>query len=111
MFVNTNMIYQRGKGSHAKIMTRTISMLYVNRITFHTRAVKQKGGKKTKITSNCIACTVSLGLSYLHHVILYYNYALCKACRLLEYKNPFRTSQETHYFSVTESSQLMLCKI
>jgi hypothetical protein len=31
-------------------------------------------------------------------------------CRLLRYKNPFRTSQETHYFSTTESSQLMLCK-
>jgi hypothetical protein len=24
-------------------------------------------------------------------------------CRLLGYKNPFRTSQETHYFSTTES--------
>jgi hypothetical protein len=31
--------------------------------------------------------------------------------RLLGYKNPVRTSQETHYFSVTEPSQLMLCKI
>jgi hypothetical protein len=32
-------------------------------------------------------------------------------CRLLEYKTPVCTSQETHYFSATESSQLMLCKI
>jgi hypothetical protein len=32
-------------------------------------------------------------------------------CLLLGYKNPFRTSQETHYVSATESSQLMLCKI
>jgi hypothetical protein len=32
-------------------------------------------------------------------------------CRLLGYKNPVRTSQETHYVSVTESSKLMLCKI
>jgi hypothetical protein len=32
-------------------------------------------------------------------------------CRLLRYKIPVRTSQETHYFSATESSQLMLCKI
>jgi hypothetical protein len=32
-------------------------------------------------------------------------------CRLLEYKYPVRTSQETHYVSATESSQLMLCKI
>jgi hypothetical protein len=32
-------------------------------------------------------------------------------CRLLGYKNPVCTSQETHYLSATESSQLMLCKI
>jgi hypothetical protein len=32
-------------------------------------------------------------------------------CRLLGYKNPVRTSQETHYFSDTETSRLMLCKI
>jgi hypothetical protein len=32
-------------------------------------------------------------------------------CRLLGYSNPVRTSQETHYLSATESSQLMLCNI
>jgi hypothetical protein len=32
-------------------------------------------------------------------------------CRLLRYKNPVRTSQETHYVSATEPSRLMLCKI
>jgi hypothetical protein len=32
-------------------------------------------------------------------------------CRLLGYKTPVRTSQQTHYVSATESSQLMLCKI
>jgi hypothetical protein len=32
-------------------------------------------------------------------------------CRLLGYKNPVRTSQETHYVSAIEYSQLMLCKI
>jgi hypothetical protein len=32
-------------------------------------------------------------------------------CRILGYKNTVRTSQETHYFFSTESSQLMLCKI
>jgi hypothetical protein len=32
-------------------------------------------------------------------------------CRLLGYKNPFLTSQETHYVSTTELSRLMLCKI
>jgi hypothetical protein len=34
-----------------------------------------------------------------------------KECRLLGYKNPVRTSQETHYGSATDSSRLMLCKI
>jgi hypothetical protein len=32
-------------------------------------------------------------------------------CRLLGYRNPVRTSQETHYVSATEPSRLMLCKI
>jgi hypothetical protein len=32
-------------------------------------------------------------------------------CCLLGYKIPVRTSQETHYVSTTEPSQLMLCKI
>jgi hypothetical protein len=31
--------------------------------------------------------------------------------RLLDYKNPVRTSQETHYVSATKLSRLMLCKI
>jgi hypothetical protein len=31
--------------------------------------------------------------------------------RLLGYKTPVRTSQETHYVSVTEPGPLMLCKI
>jgi hypothetical protein len=31
-------------------------------------------------------------------------------CRLLGYKTPARTSQETYYVSATESSQLMPCK-
>jgi hypothetical protein len=34
-----------------------------------------------------------------------------EVCRLLEYKNPVRTSQETHYISATEPSRWMLCKI
>jgi hypothetical protein len=32
-------------------------------------------------------------------------------CRLLGYKNPVRTSQETHYVSPIESSRLLLWKI
>jgi hypothetical protein len=32
-------------------------------------------------------------------------------CRLLGYKNPVRTSQETHYLSATSSALLMLCRI
>jgi hypothetical protein len=36
---------------------------------------------------------------------------MIEECRLLGYKTSFRTSQETHYLSTTESSQLILCKI
>jgi hypothetical protein len=32
-------------------------------------------------------------------------------CRVLEYKNPYRTSQETRYVSATEPRQLILCKV
>jgi hypothetical protein len=32
-------------------------------------------------------------------------------CRLLEYKKPVRTSQETHDISATESNRFVLCKI
>jgi hypothetical protein len=32
-------------------------------------------------------------------------------CRLLGYKTPVRTSQETHYVTATEPTRLMLCKI
>jgi hypothetical protein len=32
-------------------------------------------------------------------------------CRLLGYKNLVHTSRETHYVSATEPSQLMLCKV
>jgi hypothetical protein len=31
--------------------------------------------------------------------------------RVLRYKTPVRTSQETYYLSATEHSRLMLCKI
>jgi hypothetical protein len=34
-----------------------------------------------------------------------------KECRLRGYKNPVRTSQETHYVFAAEPSQLMLCEI
>jgi hypothetical protein len=39
------------------------------------------------------------------------NTILHEECRLLGHKNPVRTSQETHYVSITEPSQLMVCKI
>jgi hypothetical protein len=32
-------------------------------------------------------------------------------CRLLEYKNPVRTLQDTHHISATEHRRLMLNKI
>jgi hypothetical protein len=31
--------------------------------------------------------------------------------RLVTYRNPVRSSQETHYVSATKPSRLMLCKI
>jgi hypothetical protein len=37
--------------------------------------------------------------------------AAIEECRLLGYKNPVRTSQETHCISVTESNQLLICNI
>jgi hypothetical protein len=38
-------------------------------------------------------------------------YSMYEESRLLGYKIPVRTSQETHYVSATELSRLMLCKI
>jgi hypothetical protein len=46
-----------------------------------------------------------IGRLHIFHVGDYGEY------RLLGYKIPVRTSQEKQYVSVTESSQLMLCKI
>jgi hypothetical protein len=43
--------------------------------------------------------------------IPFYNFQYHEECRLLGYKTPVRTSQETHYVSTTEFSKLMLCKI
>jgi hypothetical protein len=53
--------------------------------------------------------------------MVYYNFALRNICgfhgddyeefRLVGYKNPVRTSLETHFVSAAESRWLMLCKI
>jgi hypothetical protein len=43
--------------------------------------------------------------------ILGFNGEDYEECRLLGYKNPVRTSQETHYVSATEPSRLMLFTI
>jgi hypothetical protein len=32
-------------------------------------------------------------------------------CRLVGYKNPVRTSQETYYISITDPNRLILCRI
>jgi hypothetical protein len=37
--------------------------------------------------------------------------AMTEEFRLLGYKTPVRTSQETHYLSAKEHSQLILCKV
>jgi hypothetical protein len=67
--------------------------------------------------SNIGRIEINLPINYLHWNI----WRQCKIwgvhgghyeeCRLLGYKTPVRTSQETHYVSTTESSRLMLCKI
>jgi hypothetical protein len=48
-------------------------------------------------------------LSYFVSYTVVYVYS--GECCLLGYKEQVRTSQETHYVSATESSQLMLSKI
>jgi hypothetical protein len=35
----------------------------------------------------------------------------CVECRIKGYENPVRTSEETHYVSAADPSQLMLCTI
>jgi hypothetical protein len=53
-----------------------------------------------------------LKYSYKYTYIYIYIYAcVCMITCLLLSLSLSRTSQETHYVSVTESSQLMLCKI
>jgi hypothetical protein len=53
----------------------------------------------------CNKCTVNACKIWGFHGGHYEEYCL------LGYKTPVRNSQETHYVSTTESSQLMLCKI
>jgi hypothetical protein len=43
--------------------------------------------------------------------ILYFHGGDYEECRRLGYRNPVRTSQETHYVYITDSSRLMLSKI
>jgi hypothetical protein len=66
-----------------------------------------------------------LCLGYFEHATIYYEFGkgteTCKMwgfhgcdyeeCRLVGYKHPLRTSQETHYVSAREPSPLILCKI
>jgi hypothetical protein len=53
-------------------------------------------------------------MTHLHERIQqrnYLNMTINEECSLLGYRNAVRTSQETHYISTTEPSQLMRCKI
>jgi hypothetical protein len=61
----------------------------------------------------CYQCcsAICTGLQALHTSAILFVGSIHEECRLLGYKTPVRTSQETHYVSATESSQLMLCKI
>jgi hypothetical protein len=54
-----------------------------------------------------------------HNICTFWNYSRfevltggdIRECRLLGYKDPVRTSEETHYVWATEYSRLKLCKI
>jgi hypothetical protein len=80
------------------------------------------------LTENpCAATTCKMWPELIQHEISFGNLDKLETCdlckiwglrdcdyeewRLLGYKTPVRTSQETHYVSATASSQLMLCKI
>jgi hypothetical protein len=59
--------------------------------------------------------SVNATSEYLSNIVQVVGFELFTAdyeeCRLLGYRKPVRTSQETHYVSTTESRQLNLCKI
>jgi hypothetical protein len=61
--------------------------------------------KKSTVFWAVLLCTLARESHVLEEHVAF------EECRLLGYKKPVRTSQETHYVSATESSQLMLCKI
>jgi hypothetical protein len=48
---------------------------------------------------------------YLEDSVRTVKFKVFEECRLLGYKNPVLTSQETHYVSVTKQSPFLLCKI
>jgi hypothetical protein len=60
------------------------------------------------LTSSCSVSRHHVGIMYVRFEVFT---AVTEKFRLLGYKNPVCTLQETHYVSTTESSQLMLCKI
>jgi hypothetical protein len=72
----------------------------------------------TTVITSCLKYCIPISGIHQRHWL---SFSLCKIwgfqggdyeeCRLLGYKNPVRTSQETHYVSATETSPLMLCKI
>jgi hypothetical protein len=76
---------------------------YINKIHCLPNGEWHDGTQLTKALTIKMASVISLEALENHQ-------HLAVKCRLLGYKNSVRTSQETHYFSTTESSQLMLCK-
>jgi hypothetical protein len=52
---------------------------------------------------------LTISLSYVRFEVFAGGYY--EKCRVMGYKKPVHTSQETHYISTTEPSRLMLCKI
>jgi hypothetical protein len=96
-----------------------------------SRDMLRKGHSSTRIRAACLLLrqfqnwecgivwfpkdwTICVPVPYILHEVAVSHGTECEVyeeCRLLGYENTVRTSQETHYASTTESSQLMLCKI
>jgi hypothetical protein len=58
-----------------------------------------------------ITAPLQIQTSYCYINVCRFDGSDYKECRILGYKNPFLTLKKTYYFSASESSRLMLCRI
>jgi hypothetical protein len=78
----------------------------ITRLVIHVLALSHQLARRlNKITGLC-------GIKLAHSMYDFtFSRRWLEECRLLGYENPVRSQQETHNFSATETSQIMLCKI